>query len=218
MTQARTTLSRQSDKTTSVPLGPSNHMPTTLLTSTPRFQRSTFFADPVHSPDLSCRCENDAAEGTTPGTSCCSFMAFPYKTTEITCPQSPRSTTRTHRWSTFRPLASTLVQPMKDEDATCLDWHFATTHTFLDALHLKLHLLATRTREHHRTPSYLSEAERLQSHTMLFARNSLVCKHTGYQHTERERTAVCLHRQLLCHARKVIVIRRILRLHLGTEH
>ena len=91
-------------------------------------------------------------------------------------------------------------------------------HTLLDAPYLKLHLLATRTREHHRTPSYLSEAERLQSHTMLFARNSLVCKHTGYQYTERERTAACLHRQLLCHARKVTFKRHGFRLFLGTEH
>ena len=146
-------------------------------------------------------------------------MEFPCKTTDITCPRSPRSTTRTHRWSTFRPVGSTLVQPMKAEDATCLDYHLPpTTHTLLDAPYLKLHLLATRTREHHRTPSYLSEAERLQSHTMLFARNSLVCKHTGYQYTERERTAACLHRQLLGHARKVTFKRHGFRLYLGTEH
>ena len=110
--------------------------------------------------------------------------------------------------------------PWKDEDATCQDYHLppTTTHTLLDAPYLKLHLLATRTREHHRTPSYLSEAERLQSHTMLFARNSLVCKHTGYQYTERERTAACLHRQLLGHARKVTFKRHGFRLYLGTEH
>ena len=91
------------------------------------------------------------------------------------------------------------------------------THTLLDALYLKLHLLATHTREHHHTPSYLSEAERLQSHTMLFARNSLVYKHTGYQYKERERTAACLHRQPRCHARKVIVTRHSFRLYLNTE-
>ena len=196
-------------------------MPTTFLTFPPSFKRSTFFAEPVHSPDLLCRRENDA-EGTTPGNSCCSLMEFPCKTTDITCPRSPRSTTRTHRWSTFRPVGSTLVQPMERRgchvSGLSSPSHNTHTHTLLDALHVKLHLLATRTREHHHTPSYLSEAERLQSHTMLFARNSLVCKHTGYQYTERERTAACLHRQLLGHARKVTFKRHGFRLYLGTEH
>ena len=191
-------------------------MPTTFLTFTPSFKRSTFFADPVHFPDLLCRRDNDA-EGTTPGTSCCSLMEFPCKTTEITCPRNPRSTTRTHRWSTFRPLGSTLVQPSGKARIPRVRT-FISLHTLLDALYLKLHLLATHTREHHHTPSYLSEAERLQSHTMLFARNSPVCKHTRYQYTERERTAACLHRQLLCHARKVTFKRHGFRLYLGKEH
>ena len=122
----------------------------------------------------------------------------------------------------FDPVGSTLVQPSKDEDTTCQDCHLPPTthtHTLLDALHLKLHLLATHTREHHHTPSYLSEAERLQSHTMLFARNSLVCKHTGYQYTENESALLPAYTDSsFCHARKVTVKRHGFRLYLGTEH
>ena len=207
ITQARITLRRQSDKTTSVPPAPSNHMPTTFLTFPPRFKRS-FFADPVHSPDLSCRPENDAAEVPIQeplAVRSWLSLARPLMSHALEIFTRQHALTDGRR---FNQWDRRWLNRWKDEDATCQDFHLpAKTYTHTPWCTLSVTALAGHhTREHN------------NSHTMLFARNSLVRKHTGYQYTKRERTAACLHRQLLCHVWKITFKRHGFRLYLGTEH